>query len=256
MPVMILSGLQANPLYAGGFRPPVSSGLLGWWWLGGDQASTEKDHAYIGNGTLAGSVTLHDGYASFAGYSAGQWLQTEVAETNDLTLMCVARTSDTLASAAYRPMMMGWFGGDPGYASQGNGSCLYYGSTSGLPQGFLRGTVGHVTAGTVSLDDTAPQTVPDVTAWRFLAVSFDDTSNVKLVSDLTAAASATNTISTARSPHTVNRLRIGGGFNASFSGACDVAWAAVYNRALTAEEKADTRAFVNTVLSDRHGFSS
>ncbi len=98
--------------------------------------------------------------------------------------------------------------------------------------------------------------MPDATAWRFLSVSFYDTSDVKLVSDLTAAASATNTVSTTRSPHTVNRLRIGGGFNASFSGSCDVAWAAVYNRALTAEEKADTRAFVNTLLSDRHGFSS
>ncbi len=256
MPSLILTGMAANPLYAGGFRPPVAANLLGWWWLGGDKASTEKDHAYLGNAVLAGSPAFHDGYVSFSGFSAGHWLQTEVAETNDLTVMCVARTSDTLAAAANRPMFMSWFGGDPGYASQANGSCLYYGSASGLPQGFLRGTVGHVTTGTVTMDDAAFQTVPDVTAWRFLAVSFDDTSNVKLVSDLTAAASATNTVSTTRSPHTVNRLRIGGGFNTSFSGSCDVAWAAVYNRALTAEEKADTRAFVNTVLSDRHGFSS
>jgi len=255
MPIMILSGFQANPLYAGGFRPPVAAGLAGWWWLGGSQAATEKDHAYIENGTLAGSPTIQTGYVSFNGYSSGQWLQTEIAETNDLTLMCVARTSDTLASAAYRPMMMGWYGGDAGYANQGNGSCLYYGSTSGLPQGFLRGTVGHVTGGTVSLDDAAPQTVPNVGAWRFLAVTFNNTTGVKVVYDRTAGASATNTVATARSPHTINRLRIGSGYNASFSGKCDIAWGAAHTTALTLAQITDTYDFVQMVLSDRHGIT-
>lgn len=252
---LILPGVDGR-VNAIGFRPPVTAGLAGWWWLGDTQTATEKDHAYIGNGALVGGPTISaGGYVSFAGFSAGDWLQTEVAETNDITLMCVVRTSDTLAAAATRPMLMGFFGGDAGYANQGNGACLYYASTSGLPQGFLRGAIGHETAGTITMDDAAFQTVPDVTEWRFLAVTFDDTSNVKVVYDKTAGTSQTNTITTARSPHTVNRMRIGGGFNSSFSGSCDVAWAGVYSTALTAQDIIDTYGFVGTCLSAWHGIS-
>lgn len=252
---LILPGVNGSA-YAREFRPPVSSGLVGWWWLGGTEAKTEKDHAYLANATLAGSPTIETSYVSFGGYNSGQWLQTEVAETNDFSWLVVARTSDALAASSTQPTIMStWSSADPAYSSQTNGSLIYYNATSGLPQGTLVGGIGHVSAGTVTVDNGATLSIANAGEWAFLALTYNDTSNVKVLYNRSTGTSNTNTVATDRSPRSNLNLRIGGGFNTSFRGTCDVAFAAAYSSALTAQEVADTYAFVQTCLSDWHGLT-
>lgn len=244
---------RANAL---GFRPPVSTGLVGWWWLGGSKSASEKNHAYTSQAALMGSPTIHESYVSFGGFAANQWLQTEIAETEDLTWMCVARTGGTLASAAERPALLTtWAGSDPGYANQTNGSLLYYPSTTGGTQGTLTGGVGHHTGGTVTMDLGATLSVADRGAWAFLGMSFNDTSNEKVLFNKTLGTSATNTVSTSRSPRTELKLRIGGGHNSTAGGPCDMAWAAAYSSGLTAEQIQDTYEFVQNTLDSLYGLS-
>jgi len=226
-----------------GFRPPVSAGLTGWWWLGNSKAATEKDHAYIGNGTLAGAPTIEEGYVSFGGWSSGQHLQTEVAETNDFTLMCVVRTDDALTSGA---TLMSWWSSDAGQSGQVSGSLLYWSGSTGR----IRGARSFISGGTTSTDIDATLVIPDVGDWSFLAFTVNSAANLATVEDKTSGLSGSDTNSGTRAPHTVNRLRLGRGHNDNFPGTLDMAWAASYNTALTTQNKADTYDFVKEVLAD------
>jgi hypothetical protein len=235
-----------------GFRPPVSAGLTGWWWLGNTKPATEKDHAYIGDGTLAGAPTIEEGYVSFGGYSTSQYLQTEVAETNEFSIMCVVRTEDALASGA---TLMSWWSSDPGYSGQVTGSLLYYSGSTGAPVGRIRGALSFVSGGTTSSDIDATLVVPDVGEWTFLAYTFNDTSNVSTVYDKTNGLTGTDTNTGTRAPHTTNRLRLGMGHNNNFTGSLDMAWAASYSTPLTSQNVTDTYSFVQGVLADLYSIT-
>lgn len=243
-----------------GFIAPVSSGLRGWFYLGGTVAETQQDRAGIANATLAGSPTLHDGYVSFGGYGTGQWLQTAIAETSEITLLCVAKTSAALAADATRPMFVGNYGADAGNGGVTIGAAIYI-SAGTPPQGTVRLAGGQNNNGTKQGNISATFSTTDVTVWQFYAGRMEQTdastsaaNNArKLFNKTTAQTGTTNAYP--RVPHSINLLRGGSGSSSQFGGSCDLAFMAVYNRVLTDAEVETIYQAVKTRLAGKHSIT-
>ncbi len=224
-----------------GFIAPVADGLVGWWYLGGTEAETKRDRAGIANATLGGSPTINAGYASFGGYSSGQWLQTAVTETAAFTMLCVARSTEAAHSGTDLPMFVSNYGSDAGNGGASIGASLYVASGT-VPAGVVRLGGGENSNGTIQGHISANISVAAATSWNFYAGRLESTSsditqalNARKVYDKTTAQTGTAT-SRPRVPHSVNKMRIGACFYSGFSGSCDVAFAAFYSRALTDDE--------------------
>ena len=238
-----------------GFSPPVTSGLIGWWYLGGTQALTEKDLSFTGNATLAGSPTIEDEYVSFGGASTGQYLQTTLADPVDISMLVVARTSATFGSAAQRPMYIGNYGADSGYSNTQHGAGIYTESGT-APSGVTRASQSHDITGTVTPSTSPALTIATLSSWNFMCSSYAQSGGAKRFRCITTAQSGTATQTATRVPHTTNKLRIGASFNSSvFGGACDVAFAAVYNVALTTNQEDAIYEFVARFMLDRRSIT-
>lgn len=224
-----------------GFIAPVADGLVGWWYLGGTEAETKRDRAGIADATLGGSPTISPGYVSFGGYSAGQWLQTQVAETAAFTMLCVARSTEAAHSGTDKPMFVSNYGQDAGNGGVVNGASVYIDGGT-VPAGTLRLGAGQNANGTVQAQVNTNFSVAGSTSWNFYAgrlasTSADNTQalNARHLFGKTSGQSHT-TSNYPRVPHSVNKMRIGSCFNSGFSGSCDVAFAAFYSRALADAE--------------------
>lgn len=224
-----------------GFIAPVADGLVGWWYLGGTEAETKRDRAGIANATLGGSPTINAGYASFGGYSAGQWLQTAVTETAAFTMLCVARSTEAAHSGTDLPMFVSNYGNDAGNGGTPIGASIYI-SAGTVPAGTLRLGGGQNANGTVLGQINTTFSVAASTSWNFYAGRLASTSanntqqlNARHLFGKTSGQSHT-TNNYPRVVHSVNKMRIGAGFHSGFSGSCDVAFAALYSRALTDDE--------------------
>lgn len=237
------------------FNAPITTGLKGWWYLGGTQELSERNLAFNGNASLVGSPTIEDGYVSFAGYSSGQWMQTTLGETASDTLLVVMRSSDTFASGATRPAPIGNWSADPGNSNTVHGSTILVLSTVGAPSAQLVGAQSHDVTGTLTAHLSGQITVADLSGWKFLAKSFNDTTNEKVFRNVTNAQSTSSSTTNTRELHTTSTHRIGGGYTSSYSGACDVAFAAIYDAGLTTGQIDDIYDFVARFLLDRRGIT-
>lgn len=240
---------SANPV---GFSPPITAGLKGWWYLGGTSAKTTRNLAFNGDAALVGSPTIEEGYVSFAGFSGGQWMQTTLAETENDTLLVVARSAAAFSSGSTRPHPIGNTGPDAGFSGTEHGSAILVYETVGAPSAGVRGVQSHDGgAGTPVSHLTGQITVTDLTDFKFLAKSFNDTSNTKLTRNVTDSQSTSNTNTGARILHTTNTHRIGGSYTSTYGGPCDVAFAAIYDTALTSDQMGEIYEFVARYLSDK-----
>lgn len=239
---------------------PVATGCLGWFYLGGTQAATQQDRANIANATLVGSPTIGNGYVSFAGYDASQWLQTAIAETDEFTMLCVARSSDTFASGATKPMFFSNYGADAGNGGALIGASIYIdGGTA--PQGTVRLGAGQNNNGTIQGQITTTINTTDVSVWNFYAASLAQTdANIAAANNARKLYNSTTdqTHSTSNYPrvaHSANMMRVGAGFSANFGGNCDVAFAAAYSRVLTDTEVETIYQAVKTRLAAKHSIT-
>lgn len=239
-----------------GFIAPVSAGLVGWWYLGGSVAETQQDRAGIANATLAGSPTINDGYVSFAGYDDSQWLETAVAETDDITVMCVARSSDTFGSGANKPMFISNFGTDSGSGGALIGTSIYVdGGTA--PAGTVRLGGGQDTSGTYTAYTSTTFSTTDVSVWNFYAgkmTAAGGSDSRKLINSTTDQSNNTSP-SVPRRSNTVRPFRIGASHSASFAGVCDVAFAAIYSAALSDAQIETIYQAVKTRLAGKHSIT-
>lgn len=254
--LMTIGGSADFSANSAGFIAPVSSGLVGWFYLGGTVAETQQDRAAIANATLAGSPTLHDGYVSFSGYSSGQWLQTAIAETDEITLLTVAKSSDTFVDGTHKPMFLSNFGTDSGSGGALIGASLYIdGGTA--PAGTLRLGGGQDTSGTYTAYVSTTFSTTDVSVWNFYAgkmLAAGGTGSRSLINSTTDQSNSASPTVPRRS-NTVRLFRVGAGFSSSFSGSCDVAFAAVYSRALTDTEIETIYQAVKTRLAGKHSIT-
>lgn len=242
--------------HSAGYLPPVATGLLGWWFLGGSVAETQQDRAGIANAVLAGSPTVNNGYVSFGGYAAGQWLETAVMETDDITLLTVARSADTFVDGTHKPMFLGNYGSDSGSGGALIGASIYIdGGTP--PAGTLRFATGQNNSGTYTAHTSTTFSTTNVTTWNFYAgkaAQAGGAGSKKLINSTTDQSNAAVPTYPRRS-NTVRPFRIGAGHNSSFGGICDVAFAALYNRVLSDEEIETIYQAVKTRLAAKHSIA-
>jgi len=243
-----------------GFIPPVADGLAGWFYLGDTIAETQRDRAGIADGVLVGSPTINAGYVSFNGYSSGQRMQTSIVETANITLLTVARSSDAFSSGATKPMFVTNYGADPGHSNLLIGASIYVdGGTP--PAALVRLGGGQDNNGTVQGQVNTVLTTADATIWNFYAGSLAATSsdtaatgNARKLYNSTTAQTGTSS-NYPRVPHTVNTFRVGAAYNANFSGFCDIAFAAIYNRVLSDAEVETIYQAVKTRLAGKHSIT-
>lgn len=234
----------ANFARAGlGFIAPVADGLVAWFMTGG--ANALKNYAPGGaDATIVGAPDIQPGFVSLKG--ATNFLQTSVPETAAMTLIAVARTSDTFVDGAHQPVFAG------NYVSTGVGGLMIYGNpaTGGAapPASRLTGmSVYDNNGSTVLLQPFVA--AADATAWRALSMEVSNTTD-PVTRDLTNGLIGTT-------PRLYPRkianetFRIGSARGASYQGVCDVAAFVAYNRVLTADERGRVYARLKSTLAKR-----
>jgi hypothetical protein len=212
---------------ADGFMAPVSGGLIGWYFHGGTLEKSLRNLAGGLAATQQGAVSIGENWIRATPLI--NYIQTNHAETADMTLLSVFRTDQNFASAAARPIMVSNYTGSPS-----RGFSLYVPGASGSTTpatGLLRNTVGYA-AGVVN----ASLTVPDMTRWTFAAGTvqagvgqsiYNMTTGQK--ASVAEAAGATRNIGD-------QMFRIGSSYSTNFVGPSDIAFTALYSRALSAAE--------------------
>lgn len=241
---------------AAGFIAPVARGLVGWFYLGGTVAETQSDRAGIANATLAGSPTIGDGYVAFGGYDAGHWLETQVAETDTCTIICVARSADTFGSGADKPMFVSNYGTDSGSGGSLLGASIYIdGGTA--PAGTVRFGTGYDNSGTYGTSTSTTFSTTDVSVWNFYAgkvLPAGGSGTKKLINSTTDQNNTTSPTYPRRS-NTVRPFRIGAAHNNTFGGICDVHMAAFYDVELTDAEIETIYQAVKTRAAAKHSMT-
>ncbi len=238
-----------------GFIAPVADGLVGWWYLGGTEAETKRDRAGIANATLGGSPTINDGYVSFRGLDDGDYLQTSVMETDEITIMCVAKSSDTFADGNHKPMFISNYGTDSGSGGALIGASIYVdGGTA--PAGTVRLGGGQNNSGSYTAYVSTNFSTTNVAVWNFYSGTMTAAGGTGSRILTNSTTDQTNNTSPAypRRSNTVRAFRIGAAY-ASFNGTCDVAFAAIYNRVLTPAEVETVYQAVKTRLAAKHSIT-
>ena len=236
-----------------GFAPPVASGLLGWFFLGGGSAAAvQKDFAFLSNGVITGAPTFGAGFTTFAGGASGQAMLTNIAETNDLTAFVVGRTSDTLAGAAHQPVLLTNYTSN-GSANVGMTMQVAGPDSGGAPGATVAGYSWVNNAGSPSLVP-AQLDVPGFNAFKCLAYTVSTAAGSAVMANLTNGTSISGAFSLARFPNAVVKYRIGSSV-AGGTGSCDIAFVAVYNRALSTVEQQTVYAFVKNYLNAKYGIT-
>lgn len=253
--VLTISGadFSANSV---GYLAPVSNGLLGLWFLGGSVAETQLDRAGIANAVLAGSPTIGNGYVSFRGLDDGDYLQTSVMETDEITIMCVAKSSDTFADGNHKPMFISNFGTDSGSGGALIGASIYVdGGTA--PAGTVRLGGGQNNSGSYTAYTSTTFSTSNVATWNFYSGTMTAAGGTGSRILTNSTTDQTNNTSPAypRRSNTVRAFRIGASHSASFNGTCDVAFAAIYNRVLTPAEVETVYQAVKTRLAAKHSIT-
>lgn len=243
-----------------GFIAPVTTGLLGWWWLGGSVAETQQDRAGIANAVLSGSPSIEDGYVSFGGYSSGEYLTTAIEEVDEFSLLVVARSTEGAHSSPDLPMFVSNYGNDAGNGGVPLGASIYI-SAGTVPAGTVRLGAGQNNNGTKQAQINTTFSVAASTGWNFYAGTLADTSadtsqalNARVLYNSTTGQSNSSS-NYPRVPHSANTMRIGAGYDSAFSGSCDVAFAAFYSRVLSATEVETIYQAVKTRLAALHSIT-
>lgn len=220
------------------FIPAVADGLVGMWHLGGTVAQTQKNLKVGGvDATLAGSPTVNAGSVDFGGFSSGQWLQLPYYETDTITLLVVAKSSDTFAGSATKPMFMSNYGTDSGSGGATIGAGIYVdGGTP--PAATVRMAGGQNNSGTYTANVNTTFSVANATIWNFYAGKMQaaaGTNSHALVNSTTDQLNQTSSTYPRRS-NQVRLMRVGAGYSSAFSGTCSISYAALFSTFLSADQ--------------------
>ncbi|WP_041414661.1 hypothetical protein [Serratia liquefaciens] len=221
---------------------PVMNGLMGHNILGGTLAQSKKNGLRgAGDLSVVGSPTISSNYVSFTGTTA--YMQSALMQQPQHTLICVARSSSTFADAAHQPMFISTFSGQnvdyPVYSTQG---LSMYVANSGFPapKGKLTAISGAYPTATPANATAKTQQIDQVDFSSFRLFILDQSTTGITINDITGATAnieAPYTAGTA-SARSTRPFAIGGPANpVSYTGVCDIAYWAIYNRTLTSTEK-------------------
>jgi hypothetical protein len=239
-----------------GFAPPVADGLVGWFHL--DNATQALRNRASGGAAavVAGTPVFSTGFASFA--TSSDRLDTTILDSDAITLLAVAKSAAAFTSTSTRPNFVGT------YASQSGGiagaSLQVTGTPSAAPAATVAITASRNNGSGVPIQTPASITVADFSAWTFLAgiVEAGAVTDGRKIIDMTNGVTGVATPATARLRNTISgnsgEVSIGN-MSSLVAGAVDLAWAAIYHRALTVAEVAKIYAFVQRRLADKFSIS-
>lgn len=233
-----------------GFAPPVSSGLVGWFHLGGTAAESVRNRAYGGAaGVSVGPPTFSAGYASSTGNT--QRISTTLHDTAAITLLVVAKSNAAFNSITTRPTIIGTYASEAGGIA---GAAIQVLSTPSVaPAATVAITASRDSAG-LPIQTPASVAVANFSNWTFLAgvVQSGAVADGRKIYDKTNGTSGVATPATARLPNVASFITLMN-MTSLVQGAVDVAWGAIYNRALTEAEIDKIKPFVAKRLLDKYG---
>jgi len=236
-----------------GFAPPVSTGLVGWFHVGVTSAASIRNRAASGAAAVvAGAPTFSAlGFASFA--SASERLDTTLADTAQISLLCVARSAAAFNSTSTQPTIIGTYASEAGGIA---GAALQVtGTPSAAPAATVAFTASRTNAG-VPIQTPASLTVTNFSNWTFLAgvALAGATTDGRKIYDKTNGTSAVATPASARLANVGTTIRLGN-MTSLLQGACDLAWGAIYTSALTEAEIDLIYAFVKNRLFKKYSIT-
>lgn len=226
------------------FDAAVSAGLVGLWFL-----NTDIDNAAFNLATQKRNKIIGDpvGYAAQIRFTgAANYIETDVAETVAMTVMCVARTTDTMADNAHRPAYVSNNSSDsenPAVTSYGYQLWPLDGdSMISAAARYTNNEQSTGTSGGVQLNG------PSTGDWAFFCSRVDSTRNI--LDNLTASTSVSQLAYSFPRYLSRGKLRIGSGYNAAYTGISDLAFVAVWSRVLTDQERDAMYVQIRAILHD------
>jgi hypothetical protein len=215
---------------------PVNDKLEGWFTFDTDARRLAVNRA-IGkpNGSVSGTPTIFPGYARFTGKS--NWVQTEIDETEDMTMIVVCRAVapvGTPAENATNPFYVGNYDTPPKDTSLPfstlYGASIYTGFTQSITATGTRYTDANQTA--ITSAGAAVAGAPE-TNWALYSSVISDANG-------TTSKNHTTGISAHQNNHSKRlvgsrKMRIGSAYR-DFGGQCDISFVGFYSKALSPDE--------------------
>lgn len=226
-----------------GFTAPITSGLVGWYWLGGDAAKASANLVSVTApaATPAGTMTHYQGYTAFA---ANAQMRTELPETAEITMIAVAR-HPTGGPSGVNGSVMGNYGVGQAPYTGSFGPFMALNSASTVQAGGGRDNgAGNVQQLTVTTTTTGSA------AWNVIALTFGNASPLR-VDNLRDGTSNTTVNTAARVVNTTRNILIGSFGLGGSTGPMDIAAAAIFNRQLSAAERTLLYTYFRTAMPIR-----
>lgn len=225
-----------------GFLPFVSTGLLGWWFLNGSIGKARRNLLLGGaDASVVGNPTITENYMSFL--SGSNYLLTDVRETENLTILCVARSTASFVDNPNRPHLVS------NYLASNSGAYIAVGgSPSGAPSASISSATFRDISGTINSGGSTVN-VADFTKWKFLAGVH--TSAQSAMYSLTDNFEDIDPKGGTRILKPNVPFRIGSSEGTQFRGSSDIAFVAIYNRALQKNELETLYAQVQAYLGPK-----
>ena len=234
---------SANPV---GFMPPVADGLEAWHYLGGDLTKSARNLAPGGaNAVVGGTPGV---VSSHLNLGSGSYLQAAVPDAGDCTLLTVSKLPSGFALGSSFAFAIA------AYAAATNAPYLAYqtgGQTPPAAKPFLAGAYDN--AGTPSFVQVVGAAVADAEQWQFLSATHQGGVGARITNKSTGASSLTAS-ALARYAYPARLFRIGNSNNLG-GVPIDVAFAAIYSRALTVDEQTSVYDAVKAYMTRRHAIT-
>lgn len=214
MPIILSRGTAPAPHEF--VVPPVSRNLRGWFTFDTDAGSFGRNRARgQPNAQIVGSPIAYATHGRFKGLQ--NYLQTQIADSDEITIMVVARAVVAPTGVADGALLAGGYIGisqTPGITGAAAGGNLFFNNASTLSGSASRnGGSGTTTAGSVAVLGTPPG------SWALRAMR-TKTGDVTKVFDLTAGVNNVGT-SVLQRALSNTKMRIGSS-TADFTGESDI----------------------------------
>lgn len=262
MTSIVIKGGADFSANAVGFRAPVSSGLVGWLFIGGRDGDTSAQKIARSTRNMAfndytavvvGSPTISTGYATL---TAANYIQTDIPETESFTLLAVMRNPDTLANAAHNPAIINTAG--PNTLAEGRGIYFVMDSGTSAPPGRLRTYVSYGTAGSGTTTTGIVSPTDLASQFEFVYATADDAAGAYTLGSRTEGVNGSGSFTAgARLLNAAgNPFRIGAAYSTSVAaGSVDLAFAAIYDRSLSPTEIGTVYEFVQAYLDAKYSLA-
>ena len=221
----------------GDFLLPVTDGLMGQWFIGGDEAFAVKNRwarGGYGDGTAYGAPVYSAYHASFVSGTSGIILP--FSDPVEGSIFAVIRNTDTLEDSDHLPNFIGTS------PSSGSGANIYS-YTNGIRAN------AYYAGGQYQRDDSLATSPAGINGWHAFCWKFGS-SSVTLHNLTEDQSNTASPALGARAPST-QMLAIGARPGTSTTGTFDMAYAGVFNRQLSSDEDVAIYNKLKLMMADR-----